>query len=42
MDEEEDEVGEVALAGEDTCWVGHVFLVLSVLSVVDMQKRIGT
>jgi hypothetical protein len=25
VDEEEDEVGEVAFAGEDAFWVGHVF-----------------
>lgn len=27
VDEEENEVGEVALAGEDACWSGHVFFV---------------
>ena len=27
VDEEENEVGEVALAGEDPCWSGHAFFV---------------
>ena len=27
VDEEENEVGEVALAGEDACWSGHAFFV---------------
>ena len=27
VDEEENEVGEVALAGEDACWSGRAFFV---------------